>query len=250
MLLRISLIIAIVAGLAVAAVSQFKVADKISTLTSERDDYQKRMETAQNDAASSKKKAKDLDTKLRVATKDLNDATENLATMTTKFNQQEKIATDTRNELEKVSKERNTAQEELAAWHVTGLKPEDVKRIQGELKQATVERDAYAAEKEVILRTNHKIQARLDMYEHPDKKVVMRDGLKGKVIAVDPKWDFVVLNVGSDQGAIERGEMLVNRDGKLVAKVRLTSVERNRSIANVVPEWKQAQVMEGDEAFY
>ena len=40
--------------------------------------------------------------------------------------------------------------------------------------------------------------------------------------------------------------MLVSRDGKLVAKIRVTTVEPGRSVANVLPEWKQAEVMEGD----
>jgi myosin heavy subunit len=250
MLLRISLIIAIIAGLGVAVVSQLKVADKIATITSERDDYQKKMDTAMNDAASSKKKANKLEGDLRTATKNLADTTSNLDAMTTKANQQEKRANEAAAQLENVAKERNEAQQQLAAWNALTIQPGDVKKIQDALKQTTIERDAFADEKDVILRSNKKLQARLKLYEDPTAKVEMRDGLKGKIIAVDPKWDFVVLDIGAEQGALERGELLVNRDGKLVAKLRLTTVERNRSIANVVPEWKQAQVMEGDEAFY
>jgi hypothetical protein len=64
---------------------------------------------------------------------------------------------------------------------------------------------------------------------------------------VDPKWGFVVVNVGETQGAVEAGELLVSRQGKLVAKVVLRSVEKNRSIANIVPGWKLGQPIEGDE---
>jgi hypothetical protein len=35
-----------------------------------------------------------------------------------------------------------------------------------------------------------------------------------------------------------------------VAKVRVTKVEPNRSIANIMPDWKQAEVMEGDQVVY
>jgi cell shape-determining protein MreC len=72
----------------------------------------------------------------------------------------------------------------------------------------------------------------------------------GKVLVVDPKYDFVVLNVGGNQGVVENGRLLVNRDGKLVAKLRVTKVEPNRSIANIVPDWKQSEVMEGDQVVY
>jgi cell shape-determining protein MreC len=64
---------------------------------------------------------------------------------------------------------------------------------------------------------------------------------------VDPKWDFVVLNIGQDQGVLENGELLVSREGKLVAKIVVRSVEKNRCIANVVPGWKLGEVIEGDE---
>jgi cell shape-determining protein MreC len=64
---------------------------------------------------------------------------------------------------------------------------------------------------------------------------------------VDPKWDFVVLNVGENQGVLADGEMLVSRDGKLVAKIVVRSVQRDRSIANLVPGWQLGEIIEGDE---
>ena len=71
--------------------------------------------------------------------------------------------------------------------------------------------------------------------------------LKGKILVVDPKWDFVVLDIGEDQGVIPDGELLVSRDGKLVAKVVVRSVEKDRCIANIIPGWKLGDVIEGDE---
>jgi hypothetical protein len=41
--------------------------------------------------------------------------------------------------------------------------------------------------------------------------------------------------------------MLVSRDGKLVAKVIVRSVQKDRSIANIVPGWKLGEPVEGDE---
>jgi cell shape-determining protein MreC len=68
------------------------------------------------------------------------------------------------------------------------------------------------------------------------------------VIAVDPKYDFVVLDIGGNQGILENAKLIINRDGKFIGKVRVTSVEPNRSVANVMPEWKQDDIMEGDVA--
>src|SRR6266850_489176 len=62
----------------------------------------------------------------------------------------------------------------------------------------------------------------------------------------DPKWQFVVLNVGEDQGVLEHGELLINRDGKLVAKVKVSSVQKDRCVANVMPGWQIGEIFEGD----
>ncbi len=77
--------------------------------------------------------------------------------------------------------------------------------------------------------------------------VTLPADLKGKVVVVDPKWDFVVLDIGDEQGVLQDGELLVSRDGKLVAKVVVRTVEKNRCIANIVPGWKLGEVFEGDQ---
>jgi len=57
----------------------------------------------------------------------------------------------------------------------------------------------------------------------------------------------VVLDIGETEGAVPDAELLVSREGKLVAKVILRTVEKNRSIANIVPGWKLGEPIEGDE---
>ncbi len=66
----------------------------------------------------------------------------------------------------------------------------------------------------------------------------------------DPKYDFVVLDIGDNQKVVEGGKLLVNRNGKLIAKVVIKSVDATRSIANVLPGWKLSDIMEGDQVLY
>ncbi len=63
---------------------------------------------------------------------------------------------------------------------------------------------------------------------------------------MDPKWDFVVLDIGEKQQVVPNGVMMVSREGKLVAKVKVVSVQIDRSIANIMPGWKLNEVSEGD----
>jgi len=102
-------------------------------------------------------------------------------------------------------------------------------------------------EKKVLQRQLTRVQNELNVYKDPNHPVELPADLVGKVLVADPKWDFVVLNVGEDQGAQEHGELLVNRNGKLVAKIKITSVQKDRSIANVMPGWKLGEVLEGDQ---
>jgi hypothetical protein len=75
----------------------------------------------------------------------------------------------------------------------------------------------------------------------------MKPDLRGKVLVADPKWEFVVLDIGEDGGAKVNGELLVSRNGRLVAKIIIRDVQKDRAIANLMPGWKLGDVSEGDQ---
>ncbi len=72
--------------------------------------------------------------------------------------------------------------------------------------------------------------------------------LTGHILSVNEEWGFVVLDIGLNQGLNVGGahEMIVYRNGSLVGKVKITKVEPSISIADVMPEWKQADIQPGD----
>ena len=106
-------------------------------------------------------------------------------------------------------------------------------------------------EKKLLARTLRKREKQLaDLQGDEQLPVELPPGLKGKIVQVDPKYQFVVLNIGGNQGVLENGEMLINRQGRLVGKVRILNVEPDRSVANIVQAWKQAEPFEGDEVLY
>ncbi len=63
---------------------------------------------------------------------------------------------------------------------------------------------------------------------------IMAKGLQGQVLAVNPAWNFVVLSLGDRQGVAPNAEMLVRRGGRMIGKIRVTSVEKSNSIADIV----------------
>jgi hypothetical protein len=247
MLLRISLILAIIAGLAAGGLAYVAVSDKIPALQKQRDD--EHTAKVNEIAAHGKTKTELKKTQAELATtkQDLSDTKADLAKSNDRADKQQKRADDLSDKLVKVTSERDTAQNDLAAYKATELTPDQVFKLSKDLKNAHAEIDVVNGEKTVLLHKVAKLQIRLDKYEGTNSFIVLRPDLRGKVVVVDPKWDFVVLDVGEDQGVISDGEMLVSRSGKLVAKIVVRTVQKDRCIANLVPGWKLGPVIEGDE---
>ena len=250
MLIRISLIAAIILGLAAGVVNLVQVKDKITTTLKERDDFH---HTADTETAAHKKfekLAKDTQIKLDQTNSVL------VATMTERDTALAQSAADKQRaddlsaKLDTTSKARDDAQNELAAWKALGIPLENIRATLATWQEVTEERDAIAEEKKVLLATNHRLDEKIKSILNPDYEVQLPAGLRGKVLVCDPRYDFVVLDIGQNQGVLEDGKLLVNRDGKLIAKVQVKSVQPDRSIANVLPGWKLSDVMEGDQVLY
>lgn len=75
-------------------------------------------------------------------------------------------------------------------------------------------------------------------------------GLTGRVILVNPYWNFVILDIGSEEGLSEQSEMLIHRGEELVGKVRVTNVKEQLAVAEVITDWEREPVQEGDYVLF
>ena len=142
-----------------------------------------------------------------------------------------------------VSQQRDEAQAHLARYRAAGLEPEQIASASRQIK--TLQANLLNAEQ-----TNHLLTAKIARLNQliPDDNVAWPAELQAKVLASDPKWHFVVLDAGEDKGVPQNGEILLSRQGKLLAKAKISRVHKERSIANIVPGWEFADVVEGDSA--
>jgi len=252
MLLRLALILALLVAVGGLAVSHFitkpKVDDLNNNLTQTRQELQSTTE-AKNKAEGEAKTQKAAADK---ATRELGETKTLLEAASTDAQQQRGRADRLQTDLTKATRERNEAQQALAAWNTLGIQPAQVAQLRVDLKKVGEERDALTEEKRIFLRNIEQLQNRLARYEGDREKPVEMPGLKGSIVAVDPQWNFVVLDVGETQGAKERGVVMVRRGDKLVGKARIVSVEPTRSVANLLPGWKQGDVavQVGDAVLY
>jgi ABC-type transporter Mla subunit MlaD len=248
MLIRISLILAIIAALAAGTLNILLVKDKITTLISQRDDERGKKQQALSELSKTKTELTKTEDTLKQTTQDLADTKSERDKAVVTATAQTKRADELSDKLAKTTQERDDTQNQLAAYKATGITADQVGKLSRALKDSQEAVAVLNEEKVVLQRAMTRLQTRLDMYEGTNNFVVkLRANLRGKILVVDPKWDFVVLNIGQDQGVLENGELLVSRQGKLVAKVIVRSLEKNRCIANVVPGWKLGEVIEGDE---
>jgi len=245
--MRISLIVAILAALGAGTLNVLQVRDHITTLITQRDDYHTQLTDTQGKLA---KTQKDLDTtqkNLAQTQQQLTDAQAARKKAEDTAAAQIKRADDLSDKLTKATQDRDAAQADLAAYKATGKTPDEIGKLVLLIKQDQDAIDAINGEKALLTRSVARLKNELAKYTGPDLTVKLRADLKGKVVVVDPKWDFVVLDIGDEQGVLENGELLVSRDGKLVAKVIVRTVEKDRCIANVMPGWKLGEVFEGDQ---
>ena len=247
MLVRISLIVAILAGLAVGVLNFVKVKEKITTLQTNLDTETKAHQKFEHDFHVTKSSLDATNKVLKQTIATLEATTAEKDTAVSALATQTKRADKLTEDLNKTRQERDSAQQELAAYKATGMNPEQISRINKDFKDL---KDALAGtqeENKVLGKKVERLQAQLDRFLDPRKPVFLKASCKGKVLVTDPKWNFVVLDVGEDKGMKEFGEMLVNRNGKLVGKVVVRTVQKDRSIANVMPGWELGEVMEGDQ---
>lgn len=244
---RICLIVAIVAALAVGVLNIVSVREKITTLVTDRNTQRDGRIAAEGERDKTKKE-------LATTRKELDQSKQDLASANSERDKavataaaQTKKADDLSDKLAKTASERDQAQTELGAYKATGVSADQVGKLNNTLKNTREALEVANEEKLVMQHARDRLQARLMQYEGTNTVVYLRADLRGKILVVDPKWDFVVLNVGQDQGVIDNGELLVSREGKLVAKVIVRSLEKNRCIANILPGWKLGEVIEGDE---
>lgn len=252
MLIRISLIVAILAGLGVAGIAFFPLQKEIKDTIASRDDYNTKLKDETKKHTQTKKELADAKTKLDSTTKELATAKTEREAAKTAEAEAVKKAEDVQATLTKTKQDLQGAQDKLAAWESLGFPLAQARETLSSLKRVTEEKEALEAEKTIIYNRSLKLKAQLDsLTTGTSIDPEMPEGLSGKVLVVDPRFDFVVLDIGEKQGVMPKGKLLVHRDGKLIARLVVTDdIRSNQCVANVMPGYKQADIMEGDLVFY
>lgn len=249
MLIRISLIVAIVAGLATAIIGFTELKSRLTTTITDRDTYMQERDQERLAHTKTKKTLSDTTATLEKTQKDLADVTGQRDALQAEKDQLTQANLSLTKSRDEYKQSRDSLQQEINRWNGLGYSIDALRGFIAERKKILEEKDALITENKVLNKNLVMVQDKLDGILGKNRPVELPENLRGEIVAVDPKFDFVVLNIGGDAGVKERGELLVNRNGQLIAKLRVSSVSPTHSIANILPEWKAAneEVLEGDK---
>lgn len=73
--------------------------------------------------------------------------------------------------------------------------------------------------------------------------------LRGQVLIVDPKWNFVVLDIGKNAGVQKNTMLLVHRGDEMIGRIRISDVRDEISVADIERDWMRGPVQPGDRVF-
>jgi septal ring factor EnvC (AmiA/AmiB activator) len=225
MIAKLSLAVAILASACTVVVLHTQVNDKITGLNTaltaanaKTSEVEAERSKLSHDLASTKGSLERSETNLRDAKSNLSDATGKLKSTEGELASANATAKET---IQSLEKEKATA-----------------KSLSEELKKTNA---SLAA----VMQENRMLAKRISTIDVPPQP---QPQIKGKVTSVDPRWGFVVIDVGSSKGVRENNELMVSRDGRLIARLKITKVNSDHSIANIIDKTKLDQVLEGDQA--
>jgi seryl-tRNA synthetase len=131
--------------------------------------------------------------------------------------------------------------------------------LQSQVDELRRQLDSAEKEKAFLSEKLQDIQDRADQPKEGKKRreaareaAPRRTGLRGAILAVNQAYNFVVLNLGTRHGVESNAEMLVLRDGALVGKIRISSVEPATAIGDIITGSlaRGAQIQPGDNVIY
>jgi len=80
-----------------------------------------------------------------------------------------------------------------------------------------------------------------------DVKIFTGKKFSGKVIAVNKRYNFVIINIGKNDGLEENTNLIVHRGKIFVGKVRVERVYEKMAAAMLLKDWMQEDVKTGDK---
>ena len=145
------------------------------------------------------------------------------------------------------------ASEQLQSFEegLKGKKPDDLFK---EISELTEKAKALEGEK-VLLNSKieksegelKKLREAMDMTKPGGTKSM---SLSGRILAVNPTWNFVILDLGKNDQVVEGLTMVIYRGEKMIGKIKTVTVDAQTFVADVLPGTPATAIEVGDQVVY
>lgn len=164
-----------------------------------------------------------------------------------------KDLTSTKNDLDSTNSKLKVTQEQLQTYtdELKGKKPTEL------FSEITDLSEKYkVAESENKLLASAKEKAEFELKKLRETEELRRPGstksvsLSGKIVAVNPTWNFVILDLGKNDQVVEGLSMVIYRGEKMIGKAKVVTVDATTSVADLVPGTPAQAIEVGDQVVY
>jgi hypothetical protein len=225
--------------------------DNLATVTNARDDAERRRTAEQ-------KKIKEREAAVIAATAKVTENENRVAKAEADLVKLQTERAELQTKLQTAQSEVSTLQTQVQE---AGAKPSEnpgapsLPELQAQLDEARHQLENAEHENAFLSEKIHTAQDRSSQLEDEKKRrgpVVGKTGVRGTVLAVNQAYNFVVLNLGGRHGVEQNAEMLVLRDGALIGKIRVSTVEPSTAIGDIITSSlaRGVQVQPGDIVVY
>lgn len=245
-IVRISLILAMICGGVSIYIGHTKVQERIDTTTENLN-----RETA--NLATETRNREDEESRLQAAISQLDATYADYENTEKQVNDRQMEIDNLKTQIAGHNDERRKAEQDRAEiirnnqeWFDLNTTVSKVKQIQQELPVVEDKLATTHQELDVVTRDNMRLRNMILRINPPNNPPALPEGLQGKITVYDPKYEYVVMNVGGNQGVLANGIISVQREGELLGKIRIMRVEDTYSVGNFLIEHKQGEIAEGD----
>lgn len=159
----------------------------------------------------------------------------------------------TKSDLESTNSKLKVTSEQLKTFEegLKGRKPDElfqeINSLSEKVKVAEGEQKLLTAAKEKTEVELKKLREQIEMIKPGGTKSI---SLSGRILAVNPTWNFVILDLGKNDQVVEGLTMVIYRGEKMIGKIRTVTVDAQTSVADVLPGTPPAAIEVGDQVVY
>jgi len=214
------------------AASVIRVGDGWETADTNMKGAQKAEKSAKDDLVEAKAKNQELSLSADKLSKDLESAKSDLESTNSKL---------------KISSEKLAAYEE----GLKGKKPDElfqeINDLSEKVKVSESEQKMLASAREKTEAELKKLREQVEMSKPGGTKSI---SLSGRILAVNPTWNFVILDLGKNDQVVEGLTMVIYRGEKMIGKIKTVTVDAQTSVADVMPGTPATAIEVGDQVVY